>query len=151
MIQTIAWNCYIRILLVEWQSLAIEIGEGLVGFHCEAATIEIQDARFELVEWELQVDHRARGFEMGHRGLGVDDATSRSDDGTWNPNGEDVFLFDFLKCCFADVVYDFLKAASLGRLHDEIGIDEVSVESFGEEYAHGAFSGAGHADEYDVI
>ena len=63
---------------------------------------------------------------------------------------KEYFLFDPAQFHVAVLVDDVLQGPPLGELDENVRIDKILRYHFREDDAHGAFAGAGHADEDNV-
>ena len=136
--------------LVEGGAFGVEGVEGLVGFEDDAAGVEVAEACGQFGQGQLEVDDEAVGFEGAHGGVVIDDAAAGGDDGVFDVDAGDVVLFDLAEAVHAVGVDQFAKGFVAGDLDEDVGVEEIAAEAFGEEDADGAFADAGHADENDV-
>ena len=88
---------------------------------------------------------------MFHRFRAVHDAAARGDDGVPAVQGQGLAFFDFVEGFESAGIDDFLEAHSFGALNEDVGIDVVAGEGFGEQDADGAFTYTGHSDQNDVV
>ena len=129
----IAGDADVGIPIVQGRSLSVEIPQILARGHGDSARVHVLDPLDEQGQGQFQKDGDAPVLEMGH-GLGaVHHASAGCDDMSFQPQRQNMGLFDLEKVGEPPVFEDRLKREALPGLNVDVRIQEGAGEFLGKE------------------
>lgn len=140
----------VGILLIQRAALVVQISERPAGLNRYAARMEVAQPFGDVLARQAKVDDRADAFEVRHGFCAIDDAAARGDDAVLHVDAGVDAVLDVAEAIVAMLLDELGEGCVHGGLDDEVGIDEIHAEGFGEDDPDGGFAAAGHTDEDDV-
>ena len=112
--------------------------------------MEVAQPLGDVLARQAEVDDRADASEVCHGFRAVDDAAARGDDAVLHVDAGVDAVLDVAEAIVAVPLDELGEGCAHGGLDDEVGIDEIHAEGFGEDDPDGGFAAAGHTNEDDV-